>query len=180
MVCRVRNPVRPTGCRFAPYAICASAAVARRKLRVCGACSAVAIRWVTKIELGRDSGRTGAGDHGADGAVGTSATQAGCGAGTVPSSAACSGRPLLNIANRNPAELSRFGTSCAPANPASQGLCRFCAAGSRALSSEVEPGSRQENASTQESRAPVSMLSKRKMAPGHRIKVVRGIFINFA
>jgi hypothetical protein len=136
---------------------------------------------VTKIELGRDSGRMGVGDHGADGAdgaVGTSATQAGCGAGRVPSSAACSGRPLLNIANRNPAELSRFGTSCAPANPASQGLCRFCAAGSRELSSEVATGSRQENASNQESRARFDAIETETSSKPPN-KVVRGIFINF-
>jgi hypothetical protein len=179
MICRVRDPVRPTGRWFAPYAVCASAAVARRKLRVCGACSAVAIRWVTKIELGRDSGRLGACDHCADGSVGTSATQAGRGSGRGPSSAACPGRPLLNIAIRNPAELSRFGTSCAPVNSASQGSCRFCAARSRAFSSEVETGSRQQNASNQESRAPFRFHRNGKGSRSPN-KVVRGIFINFA
>ena len=41
-------------------------------------------------------------DHGATGITGTSATQAGFASATTPSSTGCSGRPLLNIATRNP------------------------------------------------------------------------------
>jgi hypothetical protein len=86
--------------------------VARRKLRVCGTCSAVAIKCVTKIELGRGGCRREACDHCAEVVTGTSATQAGFASATTPSSIVCSGRPLLDIANLNPAELSRFGTLC--------------------------------------------------------------------
>jgi len=64
--------------------------------------SAVAIKCVTKIELGRDGSRWDARDHFATGITGTSATQAGFASATTPSSTVCSGRSLLNIATRNP------------------------------------------------------------------------------
>jgi hypothetical protein len=44
------------------------------------------------------------------GTTGTSATQAGLASATPPSFVICSGRLLSNVANRIPAELSRFGT----------------------------------------------------------------------
>jgi hypothetical protein len=63
---------------------------------------------VTKIELGRDSCWLEARGDRADWTIGTSATQAGPASALAPSSAVCSGRPLLDIANRNPAETVAF------------------------------------------------------------------------
>jgi hypothetical protein len=65
---------------------------------------------VTKIELGLDSGRMDACDGCAEAIIGTSATLAGTASGRAPSSKVCCGRSRFDIAHRNPAELSRFGT----------------------------------------------------------------------
>src|SRR5215471_679682 len=68
-------------------------------MRVCGTCSAVAIRCVTKVGSGRDSRRL-VGEGRAGSSIGTSATQAGL-ASVTSLSMVCSCRSVVNIASRN-------------------------------------------------------------------------------
>ena len=86
-----RQPLPAAGCGFAGHA---------RRLRAIGR------------QRSRRAARAAGGRpvHSVGCATGTSATQAGLASATPPSSTVCSGRPLSDIANRNPAELSHFGT----------------------------------------------------------------------
>jgi hypothetical protein len=63
-----------------------------------------------KIESGWDRHRSAVRADSAGSDIGTNATQAGFASARTPSPIVSPGRSVSGIANRNPAELSRFGT----------------------------------------------------------------------